>query len=179
MARIQFETTVDELIDASLRWWKETRAGQLRRRRGVLRIAATFTLSLFAAAFLTTGPAVQNVIPLAALALVLGAAFWPLYGSLYNSGLARRIRHRVRDQVGKDAAWTCEVELRPEGAWSRSRAVESLFEWRELTSVKDTADAIELYFRQGFVIAPNTAFPTTADRENFLTTARGKLPPER
>jgi hypothetical protein len=179
VARIRFETTVDELIDAHLRWWKDTHAGRVRRRRGILRIAATFTLSLFVAAFVAAGSAAQNIIPLAALAVVVGGAFWPLYGWLYNAGLGRHIRQAVRDQVGQDEAWTCEIELRPEGAWSRSRGVESLFDWRELTAVKETGDAIALHFRQGFVVAPSKAFATTADREEFLKTARGRLPPER
>jgi hypothetical protein len=179
VARIQFETTVDELIDANLRWLKQTRAGHVRRRRGVIRIAATFTASLFVAAFVTAGPAAQNVVPLAALAVVLGAAFWPLYGRLYDSGLARRMRQAVRDQVGRDAAWTCEIELRPEGAWSRNRGVEYLFDWHELRRVEDTDTGIELHFLEGFIMARNKGFATLAEREEFLKIARDRLPAER
>jgi hypothetical protein len=174
--RIQFDTNVDELIDANARYWKRTTAGQSRKRRGVLRIAAAFTVSLFAAAFVTSGGTAGNLLPLVILALVLGAAFWPVYGRLYDSGLQRRLRRVIRDEVGKDATWTCEIELRQEGAWSRSRGVEVLFGWPELRFVEDAGDAIELHFRGGFVMAHNRAFPTTADRARFLETARRLAP---
>jgi hypothetical protein len=176
--RIHFDTTVDELIDANSRYWKRTPAGALQRRRGSLRIAVAFTSSLFVTALVTSGAALENVVPLAALAVILGAAFWPLYGRLYNSGLQRRLRQAVRAQVGKDATWTCEIELRPEGAWSRNRGVEYLFDWSQLRFVEDDDHGIELHFHDGFVMARNKAFHTAADREQFLKTARSRLPPQ-
>lgn len=135
-------------------------------------MAVAFTSSLFVAAFVSGGAREGASVPVAVLALVLGAAFWPLYGRLYDSGLHRRVRRVVRLETGNDATWTCEIELRKEGVWSRSRGIEFLFDWRELSFIEDAADAIEFHFRGGFVMARNRAFHTDVEREQFLVTAQ-------
>src|SRR5687768_18605125 len=108
--RIRFETNINELVDANERYWKRAKIGQLQRRRGVIGVAGSFTGSLFVAALLFSGAQPRLVIPVAAVALVLGAVFWPLYGRWYDSGFNRRLRRIVTEQTGNDTNWLCEIE---------------------------------------------------------------------
>jgi hypothetical protein len=170
--RIHFETNVDDLVDATMRYWKRAKAGRSQRRRGVLGVAAAFTTSLFGAALISSGAAMSTVAPLAIISFVLGAAFWPLYGRLYDGGFQRRLRRVMREEAGTETSWTCEIELRNEGAWSRSRGVEILFGWHDVIAIEDTDDVIEFHFRGGFMVARSKAFQSSADRGQFLEIAR-------
>ena len=169
---IRFETNLDELVDANERYWKRAKAGQSQRRRGVVGVAAAFTVSLFLAAFVSNGAQADLAMPLAAVALVLGVVFWPLYGRLYDRGLKRRLRRVLTEQAGDETSWLCEIELRKEGVWSRSRGMEFLFDWQELILLQDSDDAIEFHFRGGFVMARNRAFSEPPERVAFLESAR-------
>src|SRR6266850_2561280 len=176
--RIQFDTNVDELVDATTRYWTRTKAGRSQRRRGVLAVAAVFTASS-CAAFLITSGAVRGtagapaIISALIVAMVLGAAFWPLYGRLHDRGFRRRLRRALTKEAGERTTWTCEIELRAEGAWSRNRGVEILFDWKEAIAVEDAGDGVELRFRGGFMMARNKAFESAADGRRFLEMARG------
>jgi hypothetical protein len=55
---------------------------------------------------------------------------------------------------------------------ARSRGIEILFDWKNMTAIEDTADAIELHFRGGFALARDRAFESAADRRRFLEMAR-------
>ena len=104
---------------------------------------------------------------MAVIALVLGGACWPLYGRLCDSGFSKRLRRVVTEQAGEETSWLCEIELRPEGVWSRGRGIEVLFNWKELTALEDCGDIIEFHFRGGFVMARERAFSTSAERAAF------------
>lgn len=134
-------------------------------------MAAAFTCSLFVTAFITTGAAASAAVPVAFIALVLGGVFWPLYGRLYDSSFNRRLRRVVTEQAGDERTWICEVELRREGVWSRSRGIELLFDWHQLSAIEDRGEAIEFHFRSGFVMVRNRAFAAAVERERFVETA--------
>lgn len=170
--RIRFETDTEEWVDANERFWKRAPAGRSARRRGIVWVAAAFTISLFVTVFVSNGAELRFVWPVAGIALVLGAAFWPLYGRLYDNGLRRRLRRVLAEQAGKEAHSICEIELRKEGVWSRSRGIEILFDWQDLTLLEDAPDAIEFHFRGGFVMARDRAFSTPDERATFMESAR-------
>lgn len=170
--RFQFETNVDEQAEANERFWISSRAGQSQRRRGVATTAAAFTGTTFSVAFAINGAAPRAALPVALMALLLGAACWPLYGRLYDSGFRRRLRRVVAEEAGEQKTWTCEVELRSEGAWCRSRGIEFLFNWHQLSAIEDIDQGIELRFRAGYLMIRSRAFATAADREGFLAAAK-------
>jgi hypothetical protein len=170
--RVRFETGLDELVDAHLRFWRQAPGARSLRRRGIWTVAAVFTGSLFVTLFVIGGPERVDILKAAGLALVVGASCWPFYRQLHDGGMRRRLRRLLVEQTEDMKSWLCEVELRPEGVWSRSRGVETLTSWEEVTLVKDAPDAVELHFRSGFAIVRDRAFDSPGDRATFLRASR-------
>jgi hypothetical protein len=170
--RIQFVTNVDDLVDAYERYWRRAPAGRTQRRRGTIGVAASFAASVFVTAWVLGGVSRSLVVPLAGIALLLGAASWPLSRYLYDSSLRRRLRRVLTQEAGERTSWLCEVELRDEGVWARGRGIESLYDWRELTWLEDDGDTIEFHFRGSFVMVRARAFAGPSERETFLDAAR-------
>ena len=171
---IQFETNVDDVVDANDRYCRRARLFQAQRRRGIIGAAVVAAVLAFAIAWIATGS--QWRLAIALVALALGGAFWPLYGRFYDDGFKRRLRRIVVEQAGEKTSWLCEIELRKEGVWSRGQGVEVLFNWPELTLLEDTDAGILFHFRGGFVMARNRAFSAPAQRAQFLETARRLAP---
>ncbi len=169
---IQFETNVDDVVDANDRYCKRAPLFQAQRRRGLIGAAVVVAVLVFAIAWIFTSSEPRPVLPLAVLSVALGGAFWPLYGRFYDDGFKRRLRRIVVEQSGAQTSWLCEIELRKEGVWSRGQGIEVLFDWPELTLLEDRDAGILFHFRGGFVMARNRAFSTPAQRSEFLETAR-------
>lgn len=170
--RIQFETNIDELVDANVRQWRATKAAKLQRWRGIVKSAAAATVSAFAIVFLLSGAERDVVFSSLVIAVLLGAVLSPFYGRLYDAGLHRRLRRAMTDVYGKSATSICEIELRREGTWIRNFGVEMLFPWSDTIDIADVDGAIELRFRAGVVVARNKAFATVGGRGRFIEAAR-------
>ncbi len=170
--RIQFETNIDERVDVNVRQWSRTKAAKLERRRGIVKSAVAATMSAFTVVLLMSGPERNAVVPSLIVALVLGAVMWPFYGRLYDGGLQRRVRRAMTEEYGQSPSWTCEIELRREGAWVGNFGVEMLFPWSETIAIADVAGAIEQPFREGLVVARDKAFTTVDGRREFFEAAR-------
>lgn len=169
---IQFVTNVDDLVDAYERYWRRAPVGRTQRRRGTLGVAAAFTVSLFVTMWVVGETSWPLALPLAGVAIVLGAASWPLSRYLYDRSLRRRLRRVLAEDAGERTSWLCEVELRDAGMWSRGRGIEAVYDWRELTWLEDAGDTIECHFRSSFVMVRERAFTTPAERAEFLEAAR-------
>jgi hypothetical protein len=174
--RVQFETNVDDVVDANDRYCRRAPLFQAQRRRGIIGAAVVAAVLAFAIVWIFTGSHSRPVLPLAVLSLAVGGAFFPLYGRFYDDGFKRRLRRIVVEQAREQTSWLCEIELRKEGVWSRGQGIEVLFDWPELTLLEDTDAGILFHFRGGFVMARNRAFSTPAQRAQFLETARRLAP---
>lgn len=170
--RIQFETNIDELVDANVRQWRATRAARAQRLRGIVKSAVAATVSAFAVVFLLSGAERDSVFPASLIAIVLGAVLSPFYSRVYDVGLHRRLRRALTDVYGKSATSICEIELRREGSWIRNFGVEMLFPWSDTIDIADVGGAIELRFRGGVVVAREKAFATVDHRRKFIEVAR-------
>jgi len=169
--RVQFETGVDDVVDATVRYWRRSPAGQSQRRRAILNTTVAFTVCLFVVAWLQVGLHARLSGPLALVALVLGGVVWLLYGRYYDYAFRRNVFRTATEQSGDDTSWLCEIELRDDGVWSRSRGVEYLFHWSALTRIEPSGDGVEFHFRDGFVMARDRAFSLPAERAAFLDSA--------
>lgn len=169
--RIQFETNIDEIVDANVRQWRSTGAAKLQRRGAIAKYAAVATGSAFAIVFLLSGAEGDAVFTSSFIAIVLGATLSPFYGRLYDAGLDRRLRRAMTKMYGTSSTWICEIELRREGTWMRNLGVEILFPWSDTIDIADVDGAIELRFRGGVVVARDKAFATVDDRRKFIEAA--------
>ena len=170
---IQFDSNLDELVDANLRFIASTQWGARQRRRCIAWTVLAFILSMLMALAVMSGVTTsEGLLMLAALATVLGLAFGLIYRSGYDALVRSRLRRVLREQLGDRSPWRCEIELRPEGAWSRDHGVELLFSWGDSAAVEDGAAGVELRFRAGFILARAHAFATPDERRRFVEAAR-------
>jgi len=171
--RVQFETGLDDLVDVNLRLVANTKWGGRQRTRSIWGAAISFAVSLFlVAAIVARVSSGAALLVLAGFSAALALVFAVIYRSTYDSRLRRHIRGYVEEQLQGARTWICEIELRPDGAWSRSHGLELTFPWSEATSVEDLADGVLLRFRPGVIFARNRAFATSEQRKTFVELAR-------
>lgn len=171
--RIEFDATLDDMADASIRFIRQS--ATLRRARaneialvGLVSGAGLVVALLVRADRLTTS--LISIAGLAATALGLFSAM--VYRLVYDSTVRRRIRRVASEQLAGARSVHCEIELRPEALWIRQGGTDIAFQWSEALAVHDTDDGIELRFKGGLVVARNRAFPTDAARQAFVREAR-------
>jgi len=170
--RVSFESNLDELADAYVQYVLSTPAGQSMRRRATAGIGCAGGLLGFAPILMDPASRRPDLIFAAGiLALLAGGSAAVLNYMLYRSSARRRLRRFLAIQFGQ-GAFRCEIELRPEGAWARQEHVEVKFGWNDLLAAEDFPDGVELRFRGGYLLARARAFASTADRAEFLESAR-------
>ena len=72
--------------------------------------------------------------------------------------------------------YVCEVELRPEGLWLRQMDKQTIYEWKSLEAVEETADSVDIFSRDGGgAVVRNRAFSSETDRSKFIELLRSGL----
>ena len=90
----------------------------------------------------------------------------------YDRLSARRLRKALVSQFGP-APVKVEVELTENALAVTYTGAIITYGWRNISSVLDTKDAVELLHRhQGITVVRNRAFAAPRDREKFITLAR-------
>jgi hypothetical protein len=175
--RIQFDATLDDIVDAHLRLTTRSQRIRIQRARAIWIAGACLSGGLLATVFFRSR---QHDVELSAAtwgiviaaALTLGAGFGYLYGVYLNRTMRQQYRRIAAEQLDGAGDVRVDIELRREGAWVAQRGVEIIFAWSNAAGIEDTGDAIELRFRPGLVVARNRAFRDAAERERFLERAR-------
>lgn len=175
--RIQFESTLDEVVDANIRLTTRTRSFRAYRTRAVWIAGASLGGTLLGVVFLRSrrGDVALSVSlwsTLVVLAVVLGACFGYAYGRYINSAMRRQYRRVVAEQFGGITSIQCVVELRRNGVWALQKGIEMTFPWSNSVGIDDTGEEIELLFSPGLVGVPNRAFRDDVQRTRFLERAR-------
>jgi hypothetical protein len=175
--RIQFDSTLDEVVDAGIRLTTRTQTFRAYRARAVWVSGGCLSAALLATVFFRGN---QNQVELSAamwtilvvVALSLGAGFGYLYGRYIDGAMRRQYKKIVSEQFGGVTDVRCEIELRREGVWVVQNGMEMTFPWKNVAGIEDTGDAIELRFSPGLVVARNRAFRDEIERGQFLERAR-------
>jgi hypothetical protein len=171
--RIQFDATIDEMVDTHVRMGRSTKTLRAVRTSYVWSSAAAAGI---ACAIIQVAMAHERTVTVWAVALVSGIALCVVYrcfvGFHYDWLVRRRYRRLLTERLGGAPGVHCEMELRPEGVWVAQDGVEITFHWDSATRVLDTGDAVEMGFRGGIALARNRAFATPGDRQRFLGQAR-------
>jgi hypothetical protein len=161
--RLTFDTTIDEMVDDTLRPLRGSKEGRRLKRHAVV------NLSFSSWGVATAGLVVTNQLPAtyaAAVGLFLAVVIALLYGSVYDDTIRKRTARMLREQVG-DGPVTYVMEARPEGLWTEVRGVVTISPWRLLKGVVETPRGLELHFRDGIAIVRDRGFPTTQARSAF------------
>jgi len=175
--RVEFDATLDEIVDASVRMVQPTSAYRNARK------GYQWLFGACVAGGLTVAVLHRDAVPsYTEIAIVLcvgslgGILFGMFGGRFYDSHVRRHHRRVIGEMYGGVDVVHCEFELRDETLWSRSVHGEVSFPWSRLTRVADRPGLIELWFSPGLAVIRDRAFPTQEDRHAFLDAVRGRLP---
>jgi hypothetical protein len=170
LRRIEFDATLDDMVDTNIRLAGRTVVFQRQRR-----LYQWVTGSFLAAALIGSAVSLASVsLGSGALALILalGATLGGLVGRVsgryFDWRVRRHYRRMLRDMLDGSGSARFELEVRREGVWTRCRDVETSYPWSRLKRVTDAADSIELWFDPGLVVVRNRVFATESDRRQFL-----------
>jgi hypothetical protein len=173
--RLEFDSTVDEIVDVQLRLAQKTAAFK-RQRRNSIWFVAVFSAVAPPVIFFWRVTDGQAVAVAAVVGLILGPLAGYLYGRFYDYYVKKHSRRMVVEMLGASQNTRCEYELRPDALWSRFRDMELTLPWSRLTRIEDGPGAISLWFDPGLAVIQDRAFRNADDRRQFLETVRARLP---
>jgi hypothetical protein len=172
--KVHFDFTIDDMVDVTER---ATGRSPLIRSWRWRSTAIACAVSALAVYLLSPGSEGFRLFA-ACIAIGLGMTFFPA-----NLERARRSRLRrfLRERLGSDGPFRCEVELKPEGVAVSQAGTQSLREWSTIVSIEDGPEAVEIVPRSaGSLVVRNRAFSSPAERTEFIRLARsyiaGKAP---
>jgi hypothetical protein len=175
--RVEFDTTLDEIVDTQLRATRLTKAGRSWRRRAVVGAGVSagvlFTGVVFLALSIRADAARVTDFAIAAVGgLVIGSGWGRTYGRIYDWWVRRRTGRFIAEWLGGKGPFRCEIELRLRGPWVRMASVETAYTWTDATYVEDKPDSIEVRFLAGLIVVRNRVFQTPFSRQRFLQEVR-------
>lgn len=175
--RVEFDATLDDLVDVQLRSLKCSRVA-----RG-WRWESTISAGLVAGVimFLLVPEPFEAKIALGVVGLLAGAA---VYSLVYRATVQSRTRDYCREFLGKQNSFIVEVELGPEGVQCKQLGVQSTIEWGNIEGVQESHDSVDILLRAGGLIAVRKrAFESREARDEFVQLAEQytdqSMPPER
>lgn len=180
MNRVEFDSTLDEIVDVNMRLVEHTAAYRQQRRRsqwavGVCVIGAPVAIVLAQ----TEMPSYATLAFASSAALVGGLTVGFLYGRYHDRHVRHHYRRIAKEMHGGVEQVHWEFELRKDALWTKSPHAEVSFPWARLTRVSDTRGSIELWFDPGLAVVRDRAFPTQEDRERFLDAVKNYVRTEK
>ena len=174
-ARLEFDTTADEIVDIHVRRTRGAPDYRRQRTRYQWLVGGCLALSwMVSIVWQGRDLPVTILVVVAAIGLGGGALLGYAYGRFQDWYVRYTYRRMIRQLYG-DGPIRCQVELRPGALWARVSELDNTYPWSEMTRVDETGGAIELWFGSGLVVVRDRAFRTTEDRRQFLAAARGYL----
>ena len=168
LSRVEYDCTMDEIVDTQLRLSGSTQTYRSTRRKSIYVVAAIGAIVVLA---ITVREAADVPVALFSAAVAAAIAGF-LYARIFDSTARKQYLSAVSEQFGGAPSVHCEIELREDAVWTRQHGMELTFPWKQVYRVEDTSDAVELWFRPGLVTARNRAFAGAAERRHFMETAR-------
>ena len=145
---IEFESTIDDLIDAyervmarsnEARSWQRQGAGTSALLSGLLSGVSVFIIFIFAGS-IPAGLAGGTI-----AAIISAAITW----SSYRNSVRRRLEKYYRERFGERKSFPVEVELTESGICTKQLGTQILFEWVNVEDINETEDKVEIYTRDG------------------------------
>lgn len=170
--RVQFDATLNDMVDAGYRALSRSRTVQWWRWRGMI-ITGLFCgliwgIPLF---FLFAEPELKLLF--GGVFSLLGAGFGILlYSPSYRRTIRRRLRQLYREQLGTNSTFVVQIELAPDGLYTTQMKTHTMFEWPEV-EVEETADSIDFLIPNGgIVVVRKRAFTSSDEAAKFFEEAK-------
>lgn len=173
MNSVEYDATLDELVDVEMRMVKRT-ATYGRQRRESQWAVGTIVVGVLVVKLQEQLPIVLII----AISVTCGTAAAYLYGTFHERYIRRHYRSMASELYRGVSTIRCAVDLRDEIVWTKTGDAEISFRWSGCTDINDTDDSIEMWFDPGLVVVRSRAFHTEAERQAFLQIARS-LGPEK
>ena len=165
---VEFEYTKEDLVDVAKRCLKRRNPKKADEWKASLYLGVSVAVILFFV--LKTTPLTGVVTGLIAASVIL------LYQRWLRSSLENRMRQIADELMAAPGPYVCEVELRPEGLWLRQMDKQTIYEWKSLEAIEETADSVDIFSRDGGgVVVRNRAFSSETDRSRFIEMVRSGL----
>ena len=166
--RVEFENTLDDLVDSSKRLLAHSRDGYWKWQGAVYSSLVGGLLVFVVITYFYARPEIA-----APIALVLAVLCAVLYPSSYEKSVEKRLRKLHLEELNGANTVLCEVELTAEGVKVKQMNRQVLYEWPGVTEIQETADSIDIFTRDfAVVVVRNRAFKTVDDRSRFLEMAQ-------
>jgi Flp pilus assembly protein TadB len=127
--RVQFEYTLDDVVDVQLRALKRSAAARAWRWRDLVATSLLSGALLFA---LIPGETASRLI-VGTVGLIMGALFYPIVN---ESTVKRRLRKLFQENAGPEKVSICEVELCESAAHTRQNGMEIIYRWENVKEVR-------------------------------------------
>jgi hypothetical protein len=174
--RLEFNSTLDEIVDANMRLAERTQTYRQERRQAQWLVAVCYASASVVAVL--RGIDVSGVAGAITLALGLASGMlgFFVYGRFHDWYARRNCSRMVRELYRGLEPVGCTFEVRQDSLWSRVKDIETSFPWSSLTRVNEASDSIELWFNPGLAVVRNRAFQSQDERRVFLDRTRSLMP---
>lgn len=173
--RVQFEATIDDLVDLNERASARSQAARSWLRQGAFGTALLGAIFLGAPVFLVAY-AIWGIELAALFGSVLGLISGAVSWLVYPNRIRQRYYAYFREQLGNRDSFPFEAELTETGIWTRQMGIQNMFEWASVEEIKITEDAVEFYmYGRGAVSIRKRAFTSTEEEQQFIDEARHYL----
>ncbi|MBI2297406.1 MAG: hypothetical protein HYU66_00390 [Armatimonadetes bacterium] len=162
---VEFDATVDDLVDATMRVSADSRTVRGWRLEG--RVVYGILIGAVAAA-LSPAPAAFRLVA-ALVGFVVGAV---IYTGQRDATTRKRLRKLYLERLGAELPFRVEVSLLPHGVRVRGMGNESTYAWRNVESVTKQPDSVDIRLRQGLIVVRKRAFHTYDVLDEFVEMAR-------
>jgi hypothetical protein len=174
--RVEFDSTIEEVVDASMRMVQPTAAYRRARAQYQWLFGLCVAGGLAVGALHGDKPRSYLTIAVASFVALIAGLAAGMIGGRFHSMYAKSHSKRVLGEMyGRPDVVHCECELRDDVFWSRSIYAEVSFPWSRLTRVEDLPGLVEVWFSPGLAIVRDRAFRNQEQRQAFLDAIREHL----
>jgi hypothetical protein len=167
--RVQFNYTIEDIVDVQLRLLKRSRAARAWRWRDLVMTSLLTGVFLFA----VIPEGITGRIIMGSIGLLLGAVLYPV---LNEMTVKRRLRKWYEENAGSDKTFTCEVELNESGIHTKSNGTQIIHAWENVKEIKDTEESVDFYFEKGgLLVVRKRAFTSPGEDQHFIELAKQYL----
>jgi len=171
--RVQFDATLDDMVDAAFREVSRSRSLSRSRRWDYLAVSIVAGILAGITTYLVIPDTREIRLVLAGVAAVGSAAITPIAQRL---SAKRRVRAYLREKLGSETPFNVEVELSREGVSANQKTGKVILAWHQIDSIHETTDSIDILPRHGgIIVVRKRAFASNEMMQQFIQEAQSYL----
>ena|SRR5882724_6158436 len=159
--KIQFDATIDEVVDANQRVMDRSKTIRSWRLRDLIITAVSTGIISYA----LTRKVILGIIA----AAVAGVIYLPLRRYM----LKQRLRKYIVEAYKSEGPIDVQIELTPAGIHVQQSGTRSIYDWNKVEVITETDDTVDIFFKQGGggLIVRRRAFTSTEQQRQFVALA--------